>query len=234
MSKLITGGTGFLGAQLAFMLVNRGEDVILFDVNPNWDRIRSIRDKVKVILGNLADWPSVMNVVKENRVEGIYHLGAMLTVQSQAYPWASFQTNVCGTMNLLETARLLNVKKVVFVSSIATYALGMPLVITDDSLQRPTSMYGCCKLYCELLGRFYRSKFGLDFRTFRSPTLVGPGISTSGVTQYVSQMIEHAALGKHYECYVSEETKSMGFMYFKDAIRCLDLLYQAPKKNLVQ
>ena len=54
MSHMITGGTGFLGSQLAHMLVGRGQDVILFDINPNLDRIKDIKDKVKVISGNLA------------------------------------------------------------------------------------------------------------------------------------------------------------------------------------
>ena len=232
MTKLITGGTGFLGSQLAHTLVDRGEDVVLFDINPDWTRIRAIKDKVKVIAGNLAIWPEVFNAVKENNIEGIYHLGSMLSVPSQANPWASFQLNVCGTMYVLEAARLLDVKKVVFISSFATYGLGLPQVITDDSLQRPTSMYGSGKLYCELLGRVYRTKFGLDFRTFRSPTLVGPGVRTPGVTQYVSLMIEHGALSKPYVCNVAEDTKGAALVYFKDAVRGLDLLYQVPKEQI--
>ena len=232
MSKLITGGTGFLGSELSHILVNRGEDIILFDVNPNWDRIRDIRDKVKVIPGNLTNWSEVFNAIKENNVEGIYHLGSMLSLPSQENPWASFEVNVCGTMYVLEAARLFNVGKVVFISSLSTYSLGVPRIVTDDTLQRPTSMYGCGKLYCELLGRFYRSKFGLDFRTFRSPILIGPGVRTPGAAQYVSLMIEHAALGKPYECYVSEDTRSSGVMYFKDAARALDMLYQASTEQI--
>lgn len=232
MSHMITGGTGFLGSQLAHMLVGRGQDVILFDINPNLDRIKDIKDKVKVISGNLAVWPEVLNIMKENNIQGIYHLGSMLTVPSQANPWASFQVNVCGTMHVLEAARLFDVKKVLFISSVSTYGYQVPRVVTDDSLQRPTSMYGCGKLYCELLGRFYRTKFGLDFRTFRSPTLVGPGVRTPGVTQYVSLMVEYGALGKPYVCNVAEDTRNAGLMYFKDAIRALDLLYQAPKEQI--
>lgn len=232
MSHMITGGAGFLGSQLAHMLVGRGQDVILFDINPNLDRIKDIKDKVKVISGNLAVWPEVLNVMKENSIQGIYHLGSMLTVPSQANPWASFQVNVCGTMHVLEAARLFDVKKILFISSVSTYGYQVPQVVTDDSLQRPTSMYGCGKLYCELLGRFYRTKFGLDFRTFRSPTLVGPGVRTPGVTQYVSLMIEYGALGKPYLCNVAEDTRNAGLMYFKDAVTALDLLYQAPKEQI--
>lgn len=232
MSKLITGGTGFVGAQLAHILVDRGEDVVLFDVAPNWGRIRDIGNKLKVVSGSLSNWPEVLNVVKENNIKGIYHLGGMLSIPSDENPWASFQANVCGTMHILEAARLFNVGRVVFTSSLATYGLGIPRVVTDETLQRPTSMYGCGKLYSELLGRFYRAKFGLDFRSVRYPTLVGPGVLTPGVTQYNALMIEHAALGKPYECYVTEDTKSAGFMYFRDAVRAVDMLYQAPEEQI--
>jgi len=232
MSKLITGGTGFLGSQLAHVLVDRGEDIVLFDININRDRIKDISERVTVIQGNLGNWPEVLNVVKDNCVEGIYHLGSMLSLPSQANPWASFQSNVCGTMHVLEAGRLFGVEKVVFASSVGTYGLGLSGVITDDTIQRPTSMYGSGKVYCELLGRFYRTKFDLDFRTFRAPALVGPGVRTPGAVQYVSLMLEHAALGKPYECYVSEDTTFAPPMYFKDAVRALDLLYQAPRENI--
>jgi threonine 3-dehydrogenase len=233
MSKLITGGTGFLGSQLAHLLVDRGEDVVLFDVNVNLNRLMEIKDKVKIIQGNLAVWPEVMNAVKDNNVEVIYHLGSMLSLPSEANPWGSFQANVCGTVNVLEAARLFDVAKVIFTSSLATYGLAVPKVVTDETLQRPTNFYGCGKVYCELIGRFYRSKFGLDFRTFRSPTLVGPGVTTPGVTQYISLMLQNGALGRNYdECYVAEETMSAGFMYFKDSVRAVDMLYQAPRENI--
>ena len=147
MAKLITGGTGFIGAELARMLLDRKEEVVLFDVAPNPERIKGIGDKVKLVLGNLANYSEVFNVVKDHRIEGIYHLGGMLTVPSNMNPWASFQSNVNGTLHVLEAARLFNVEKVVFASSIATYNLDISPMITDVTLQRPTTMYGIGKLY---------------------------------------------------------------------------------------
>lgn len=231
MAKLITGGTGFIGATLARRLVDRGEEVVLFDIAPHETRIRGIEDRAKVVEGNLANYSEVFNVIKEHSIEGIYHLGGMLTLPSNKHPWASFQNNVCGTFHVFEAARLLNIEKVVFASSIATYGLHTPSVITDDTLQRPTTMYGIGKLYCELLGMFYKSRFGLDFRSVRYPSIIGPGVKTPGVAQYNPWMIEHAALGKPYECFVTEDTQSPA-MYFKDAAICIDLLYQAPKERI--
>ncbi len=231
MAKLITGGTGFIGAELARMLLDRQEEVVLFDVVPNPERIKGLEDKVKLVLGNLANYSEVFNVVKDHRIEGIYHLGGMLTIPSNINPWASFQSNVNGTLHVLEAARLLNVEKIVFASSIGTYGLDITSLITDATLQRPTTMYGIGKLYCEHLGMFYRNRFGLDFRSVRYPSVIGPGVKTPGVAQYNPWMIEHAALDKSYECFVTEETKCP-VIYFKDAAICIDLLYQAPREKI--
>lgn len=231
MAILITGGTGLIGAELARTLVDRGEDVILFDISPNYARIRDIQDKVKVVQGNLAYYAEVFNVVKDNNIEGIHHMGSMLSVPSDANPWASFQVNVVGTMHVLEAARLFDVSKVIFTSSLATYGLACPSVVTDETIQRPTTMYGCGKLYCEVLGMFYRNRFGLDFRTVRYASVVGPGVRTPGVAQWNAWMIEYPALGKPFECYVTADTK-VPVIYFKDAARSVDMLYQAAKERI--
>jgi len=231
MKVLITGGTGFIGAELARTLVSKGDDVVLFDIAPNYARIGDIKDKVKVVPGNLAYQAEVFNVVKDNRIEGIYHLGSMLSVPSNANPWASFQVNVVGTMNILEAARLFGVGKMVFTSTFATYGLDCPSVVTDETIQRPTTMYGCGKLYCECLGRFYRSKFGLDFRSVRFPSVVGPGAKIKHVSQYNAWIIEYPALSRPFECFVTEDTKAP-VLYFKDAARAVDMLYRAPKEQI--
>ena len=102
MSILITGGTGFIGAGLARLLLAQGEDVVLFDSVLRIERVADIKDKLKVIRGDVGVWPEVMNAVKENNIEGIFHLGAMLSLPSEDNPWASYQTNVAGTMHVLE------------------------------------------------------------------------------------------------------------------------------------
>ena len=231
MSILITGGTGFIGVGLAQKLVERGEEVILFDIAPQAERVAELKDKVKIVRGDLKVWPEVMNVVKENNVEDIFHLGAMLSVPSEGNPWGSFQTNVAGMMYVLEAARLFGVKRVVFPSSAASYGLDTGEVITDETLQRPITMYGVGKLYGELLGRFYRRKFNLDFRCLRYCGVIGPGVKTPGVAQYNAWMIENAILGKPFECFVTEDT-FVPVTYFKDAIHATLMLYDAPKEQI--
>lgn len=231
MAILITGGTGFIGIGLAQHLATKGEDVVLFDIFPRIERLAELKDKIKVVQGDLKVWPEVLNAVKDNKVEGIFHLGSMLSIPSEANPWASFQTNVMGTMHVLEAARLFGVKRLVFASTAATYGPGSGETITDETLQRPITMYGAGKLYGELLGRFYRRKFDLDFRALRYCAVMGPGVKTIAVTQYNAWMVENAALGKPYECFVTEDT-AIPVTYFKDAIHAIEMLYYAPEERI--
>lgn len=179
MAKLVTGGSGQIGAALVHILVDRGEEVVVFDINKG-RRIGDIENQIKFVRGDLGIWSEVMNVVKDYKITQIYHMGAMLTSDSEANPWASFQTNVVGTYNILEAARLLNVEKMMFTSSIGTFGMTTDDKISDTSLQRPRDFYGAGKLYCEGLGRWYNRKFSLDFRSIRYPSVVGPGVATPG------------------------------------------------------
>jgi threonine 3-dehydrogenase len=229
MAKLITGGTGFIGAELAHRLVARGEETVLFDIAINFKRIDDIKDKVKIIQGDLSNYSEVFNVVKDNGIKTIYHLGSMLGVMSDINPWGSFKTNIIGTYNVLEAARLLEVERVMFTSSLATFRLETGAEITDTTIQRPTNMYGVAKLYAEGLGRYYRKRFGLDFRAVRYPGILGPGVKAPGL--WPGPMVENAILGKPFECFVTEES-SGPLIFFKDAARAADMVIQAPKENI--
>ena len=231
MAILITGGTGFLGTSLARRMLEKGKEVILFARSLHLDRISDIRDKVTLVQGDLKVWPEVVNVVRDNKVEDIFHFGTMLSTPSEQNPWAAFETNVCGTMYTLEAARLFGVNRFIFASSVSVFGHGIGETVTDDTLQRPGNLYGMHKLYGELLGRFYRRKFNLDFRSLRYAGVIGPGATNIMVSQYNSWMIENAALGKPYECFVTPDVQ-ISVTYFKDAIRATEMLYDAPKESI--
>ena len=137
MAKLVTGGTGYIGAELAHILADRGEEVVLFDIVVNRYRIEDIESKVKVVCGDLGNFSQVFNVVKDNNITEIYHTGSMLSYMSDLNPWASFRSNVIGSYNVLEAARLFGVEKMMFTSTLGTFGLQMDEVLTDISIQRP-------------------------------------------------------------------------------------------------
>ena len=117
-----------------------------------------------------------------------------------------------------------------FTSTFGTYGLQMEEVCTDLSIQRPQTMYGCGKLYGEGLGRYYRNKFGLDFRCIRYALMLGPHIHTAG--HWVPAMVEDAISGKpHKAVYALPESRA-SLIYIKDAARAADMIMQAPKENI--
>ncbi len=100
-------------------------------------------------------------------------------------------------------------------------------VIDDRTLQRPFTMYGCSKLFGELLGRYYHRRYGIDFRSVRLPAIVGPGAKTKHVSIYNAWAIEKPFWGEPYEIFVTPETAAP-ILYFKDAARAFAELSMAP------
>jgi threonine 3-dehydrogenase len=189
-------------------------------------------DKLVRVRGDVSSWHDVLNVVKEHRIEHIAHLAAMLTVPSEANPWASINTNAIGMYNVLEAARLFGVGKVVMTSSMGAYHVTADTVVTEETAQRPRSIYGCCKVFAELLGLYYHDKFGIDFRGIRAPHIVGPGATTPSMGQYAPWLIEAAIKGEPFEVWVPEAF-ILPMLYVKDVIRSFVALYDAPEDKVV-
>lgn len=232
MAILVTGGTGFIGAEVARVLVRKGERPVVFDINDRKTLLKGVEDRVTVVKGDVSNYSHVFNVVKQNRIDTIYHLGSMLSVPSDADPWSAFRVNAQGTFNVLEAARLLGVKKVIFSSTLATYGSDIREdMISDYTLQRPTLFYGCTKVFAELMGRFYKKKFGLDFRGVRYPAIIGPGVKTPGVVQYYSWAIEESFKGIPFKIWVTPDLKCAA-QYYKDAALSIVQLAEAPLEKI--
>jgi len=227
MAVLITGGYGLIGSTLARMLVEKGEKVWVFDKFTPPQRFQGVADSIKTIPGDLANLSKVMEAVKESAPQVIFHLGGMLSLPANADPQSAYATNVAGTYHVLEAARLFQVPKVIFTSTIATYGLDIQKEVIDDfTLQRPLTMYGATKVFGELLGRFYRSKYHIDFRAVRFPAIIGPGAKTAHISIYNAWAVEKAFSNEPYEIFVEPQIRCP-ILYFKDAARALTLLNSA-------
>ena len=233
MSVLVTGGTGFIGAALVRLLLERGEkDVVAFHRNPTKKTLDDVADGVVLVQGDLGIFSHVLEVVKNYRPRIIYHMGAMLTIPSDVDPPAAFQTNVAGIFHILEAARLFDVNQVLFASSIGSYGLDVQSEVIDDyTVQRPLSMYGVSKVFGENLGRYYRLRYGLDFRSLRYPGIIGPGFRTPSLAQYASQIIEESVKGRRLTLQMAPDSK-FPLLYFKDAALAMIKLAEAPAMNI--
>lgn len=233
MSILITGGTGFIGAEIVRQLVERGRDEIhVLHRSGNFRRLQDVADRLDFVQADLADTARLGEVVAATRPRVIYHLGAILTGPAEENPQAATEANVFGTYALLEAARQQEVEQFLFASSIGVYGADIgEEVITDSTLQRPFSIYGIAKVFGEQIGAYYRRKYGLDFRGLRYPSIVGPGVSTPSVVQFTSWVIEECAKGKPFTVTVTPATK-VPVMYYKDAARAMIQLGEAPAAGI--
>ena len=231
---MITGGFGLIGRRLAKLLLDEGEEVVLFDVASESRLTKDIKDRVKIVRGDLTNWVQVIEAVKNNDIGCIYHLGALLPPTTEQSPAAAFAVNITGSFNILEAARLLGVDSVTYASSLSTFGFDLPQVIPNDFPQRPPNMYGVTKVCSERLGEYYHSRFGVNFRGVRFPVIMGPGrVLGVGWTAFTSLLIEEAAMGRPYTIYVDKSTNA-GFLYLKDAARSLIDLNRVDDERLTR
>ncbi|MDG2113755.1 MAG: NAD-dependent epimerase/dehydratase family protein [Actinomycetota bacterium] len=233
MSVLITGGTGFIGAEIVRMLLDRGEDQIhVAHRSGNLGRLTGVEDQVELHQFDLSDLDSVDQLISSVKPDQLIHFGAILTGPGEDDPQALLTANATGFIRTIEAARLAGTQQMIFASSIGTYGRDLDGGPIDDmSLQRPGSVYGVTKVFGENLGAYYRGKYGLDFRSLRYPSIVGPGVTTWSLAQYTSWMIEKPALGEPFAVWTTPEAV-IPILYYKDAARAAIELADAPIEQI--
>lgn len=219
--SLITGGFGFIGRYLARQLLGEGHEVVLFDLVTNEEYLRQSGPQASAIRGTVADWAQVMDTVKRAQPDYLFHCGAALPPFSEESPQTAFQSNVVGTYNVLEAARLFETPMVIYASTVTSFGPDAPRGAPDQFAQHPQSMYGTSKVCAERIGEYYHRRYGLDFRALRLTPIFGPGRAASaGWTAYTSVAVEEAARGRPYSIKASPETLT-DILYVKDAARAM-------------
>ena len=228
---LITGGLGFIGYHLTNLLLDQGEEVIIFDVAASSPLFRDIQDRVTLNRGDVSNWSQVLDAVRSSEADCIVHAGAMLPPGSEQNPQAAYSINMNGTYNVLEAARMFDVKSVMFISTLATYGRDVPAVVPNDAAQHPVNMYGVTKVCGERLGEYYHRRFGVNFRGVRLTPILGMGRRDSAQSAYIYKSGQEAAVGRPYSIYVEPDT-GIALLYVKDAAWGLYDLKQAHEDKL--
>jgi nucleoside-diphosphate-sugar epimerase len=227
---LVTGALGQIGTALVPTLraLHGTENVVASDIRigPEMSLDHPFEHLVVCVGHQLAE------IVRRHEIDTIYHLAALLSAVAEERPQAAWSLNMGGLYQVLEGARQFGCR-VFTPSSIAAFGPSTPTENTpQDTVQRPTSIYGVTKVAGELLADYYANRFGVDTRGLRLPGLISheskPG---GGTTDYAVEIFYQAIRYRHYACFLGPDTR-IDMMYMPDAIRAMIELMQAAPGRL--
>lgn len=229
---MITGALGQIGSELTLKLrdIYGADQVIATDIRKN-ESAAALSGPFEMV--DVTDGKTMLDVAKKHNADTIIHMAALLSATAEANPVFAWNLNMGGLMNALETAREVGAKFFT-PSSIGAFGPSTPKDHTpQDTICRPTTMYGVNKVSGELLSDYYYHKFGVDTRGLRFPGLISyatpPG---GGTTDYAVEIYYEAIQNQRYTSYIAEGTY-MDMMYMPDALNAIvDLMEADPNKLL--
>jgi NAD dependent epimerase/dehydratase len=195
----VTGSEGFIGSHLVEHLVSRGHRVkamVLYNSFDAWGWLDSLPDdvmaQVDVQLGDVRDLNSVRKLVEGADV--VYHLAALIAIPySYTAPRSYVDTNVIGTMNVLEAAREQRTPRIVHTSTSEVYGTARSVPITEDHPLQGQSPYSASKIGADKIAESYHLSFGVPVATLRPFNTFGPRQSTRAV---IPTILTQLAAGK--------------------------------------
>ncbi len=230
---MVTGSAGQIGSELTLALrAKYGAENVLATGH-------TTRPSDAVLAGGPFEYidvtkkETVVAAVAKYDIDTIYHMSAILSAVGEGKPHLCWDVNMNGLKNILDVAVEHELTRVFVPSSIAVFGPGTPLENTpNDTVLRPTTMYGVTKVAGELLAEYYVRRFGLDCRGVRYPGIIShetlPG---GGTTDYAVAIYYEAVKTGHYECFVREDTR-LPMMYMPDAIKATLDIMEAPFERL--
>ena len=229
---LVTGAAGQIGTDLTTTLRKKFGNQNVVAMGHKTPMPKDIAEGGPCVMGDVTDIEGYRKIVVNYQIDTVYHLAAILSATGESKPQLCYDVNLNGLYNVLEVAKD-NGQRLFCPSSIAVFGHGTPLENTpQETVLKPTTMYGVTKVAGELLCDYYFHKYGVDVRGIRYPGLISwKTRPTGGTTDYAVEIYYEAVLNNKYECFVRADTK-LPMMYMPDAIKgTLDLM-DAPLENL--
>lgn len=230
---LVTGALGQIGSELTLALRNKygNENVIATDVRDTCNK--ALEGTGPFFQLDVTNYEKIEQLIRQYNIDTIFHLAAILSATGEKDPMLCWNINMNGTINVLEAARKNNVKKVIVPSSMAVWGPdALQFDTPQDSVLKPTTMYGVTKVCGERLCDYYVQKYGLDCRGLRYPGIISsetlPG---GGTTDYAVDIFYEAVKNKKYTCFLNEAS-TLPMMYMPDCIDATIGLAEADFSNL--
>ncbi len=237
MNYLVTGGCGFIGSHIIRQLKQQGHNPVAYDLYPSKTSIEQVLSQeeiknIKIIQGGLEDKDALIKILKNNQIDIIIHLAALLGAKCEDNPSEAVRSNIIGTINIFEAALASNIKRVVWASSSSVYApesvyrnFYQTELVPNDALLKPATVYGATKAFCEYMGELYYKRYGLETIGLRYGMVFGIA-RMRGLAQYVTNLINNPAEGLPGE--VDAGDTAPCWLYVEDAARATVTASQCP------
>lgn len=231
---LVTGSCGQIGSELTLALRNiyGGNNVVASDICPDVKENLTSGGPFEQL--DVLDAKESASIIEKYKIDAIVHLAAILSATGEKNPKLAWHVNITGLLNILEIAREKKLTQVMIPSSIAVFGISTPRENTpQETILKPSTMYGITKVTGELLAEYYVAKFGMDIRGLRYPGIISndtlPG---GGTTDYAVEIFYEAIKNKSYECFLAENTR-LPMMYMPDCLKATIDLMQADFSKLI-
>jgi nucleoside-diphosphate-sugar epimerase len=228
---LVTGAAGQVGSELVPALRQRygAQNVLATDIR---DTKGPLSQEGPFQVVDCTDRDGLEKAVGSFAADTIYHLAAILSAVGEANPLKAYAVNLGGLANALEVARA-RACAVFIPSSIAAFGPSTPPDPTpQDTIQRPTTMYGVTKVAGELLADYYFLRYGVDTRGVRYPGLISyQALPGGGTTDYAVEIFYEAIRKERYTCFLKPDTQ-LDMMYMPDAVRASIAVMEAEPSRL--
>ncbi len=232
MNILVVGAGGQIGTELIPHLQKEyGHDnIIAADLKE--DVVKKLGENSVAVTLDALDIKNYTEVIKKFKVDRIYNLVALLSATGEKNPQLAWSVNMGALLNSLELAKEYGCS-IFTPSSIGAFGHSTPHNLTpQDTIMRPNTMYGVCKVSGELLSDYYFSRFGVDTRSVRFPGIISNGaLPGGGTTDYAVEVFYEIIKSGNYTCPIPENS-FMDMLYIPDALKACSQLMDADPKNL--
>ena len=225
MRALVTGAAGFIGSHLIPVLLDKGFEVVAFDLAGQAPALESVSDRITYIRGDLGSATDLYRVMAAESITDIFHLGALLAGPCEENPVSGFKVNFQSTQVLLDAAAALDINRFIMLSSIAVFGRDAPEPVSDDAVKNPETIYGQTKLAGEHLLSWYARKHNVDARALRFTWVYGPGRTTGITALYSSLILDAFALNRPMQ--IPNPDERGDWLYINDAVAAIWALWEA-------